>query len=250
MKRTIKLMVVGGTGTGKTHLCATFPKIMMAITEPNSEETFLNRPELKKNVVDYKHFIPTSEEDTLRVFKELNEYTDLARERAKKGEIESFALDNFTYLAENRFIFINKHQAVVTKNGEPDNRGMYGKLGRWLYLFTLMNLLTIPANIIITCHEKLESDEVMAKKPDKDNPVVASVLGGFRDDMPGMFSGVFYLDKLLRGDKYVYACRTNSGKGKLAKNRWNLPPVIENVSYTTIKESIEKGLKLASGEKK
>jgi len=245
VKRTIKLMVVGGTGSGKTHLSSTFPKSMMAITEPNSEETFLNQPALKKNIVDYKMFIPTSIDDTLRVFKELDAYTDLARERAKKGEIESFILDNFTYLAENRFIYINKYDPVLSvKTGEPDTRGMYGKLGRWLYQFTIMKLLTIPANVIVTCHERLESDEALAKKPDKNNPVIASVLGGFRDDMPGMFSGVFYLAKVEKkqgnNTTYQYLARTNLGQGKLAKNRWNLPPVIENVSYDTIFSAIKK----------
>lgn len=241
MKRTVKLMVVGGTGVGKTFLCSTFKKVMMAFTEPNSEDTFLNNPQLKKNVVDYKYFVPTDAENTLQVFKDLNSYVALARERAEKGEIESFALDNLTYLAENRFIYINKYEPTISsRSGEVDMRAAYGKLSRWLYQFVVMSLLTIKANVVVSCHEKLESDEVMEKKPDKSSPVVPSILGGFRDDCAGLFSGVFYLNKIVDGSGYKYLARTNLGNGRLAKNRWNLPSVIENISYDTIWQAILK----------
>jgi len=148
-------------------------------------------------------------------------------------------------LMENRWIYINKYQPTYSvKSGELDPRGMYGTLGRWAYGFVLMNLLSIPCNVVVSCHERLESDEAMEKKPDKNSPVVASVLGGFRDDMPGMFSCVFYLAKVPMGqNKYKYLARTNQGGGRLAKNRYNLPEVIENISYGTIAKAIEDSLK-------
>jgi len=239
MKRTIKLMNIGSTGSGKTHLAATFPKSYFLITEPNGEDTFLNNPILAKNVVKYEHFMPTSPADTKAVFERLNKACNDAREMAKKGEIETLVLDNMTYLAENRWAYINAYEKLYTVKGEVDTRGMYGMLGRWLYQFTLMNLLTFPGNVVMSVHEKLESDEALAKKPDKNHPVVPSILGGFRDDAGGMFSAVFYLQCLRDSSGYHYFARTRKGSGRNAKNRYNLPEVIENVSYDTIMEAMK-----------
>lgn len=246
VKRYVKLMSVAGTGCGKTHLAATFPKCYFLITEPEGQETFLTNSELKKNVVGYDLFIPMNSEDTKKVFEDLDKACDKAREMALSGEIETVVVDNFTYLAENRWMYINKYETLYSaKTGEVDTRGMYGSLARWLYQFTLMKILSLPCNVVVNVHEKMESDEAMAKKPDKSNPIVPSVLGGFRDDMGGMFSCIFYLAKIpTGGGKYKYMARTNLGQGKLGKNRYGLPEVIENVSYATIAKAIADSLVL------
>lgn len=238
-KRTIKLMVVGETGSGKTHLASTFPKSFFIITEPGGAETWLTKPGLRKNIVDFKEFIPESESDTARIFKELDAIMVDLRKRTKEGEIETVVLDNATYLAENRWMYINKHEQQIARNGEVDVRGMYGALSRWQYAWYLTRLLSLPSNIVITVHQKLESDEAMAKKPDKHNPVVPSILGGFRDDMPGMLSCVFYIWKEKIQGGYKYYARTDMGQGKMAKNRYGLKEVIENVDYNTIKQAIQ-----------
>jgi hypothetical protein len=196
-KMFLKCLAIGSTGTGKTYFASTFPKSCFLITEPGGEDTFMTVPELQKNVVMFDRFIPSSNEDTKRVFIELDKACNEVREKAISGEIETVVLDNLTYLTENRWIYINNFEQELNKNGELDTRGMYGKLARWLYHFTLMKLLTIPANLVITVHEKMESDDVMDKKPDKTSPVVPSILGGFRDDIGGMVSLVLYLVKLI-----------------------------------------------------
>ncbi len=241
----MKCLVIGSTGTGKTYFSAGFPKSYFLITEPNGEDTFMTLPELRKNIKGMDFFIPCNEDDTKRVFEELNTACNNARAMAQKGEIESVVLDNLTYLAENRWIFINKYQPEFSpKTDELDVRGMYGKLARWLYNFTLMKLLTIPANLSITVHEKMESDDVMEKKPDKSSPIVPSILGGFRDDIGGMLSLVLYLGKTNLGNgKYKYLARTNLGGGKQAKSRYpNLPEVVENINYQVLKETILKSI--------
>ena len=241
-------MNVSETGAGKTHLSATFPKCYFLITEPGGEETFLNNPELKKNIVGWDYFIPKSTDDTKRVFEELDKACMKAREMAEKGEIETIVMDNATYLAENRWIYINRWTPQYTRSGELNSQAMYGDLNRWLYQFVLMKLLSCPCNVIFNCHEMLESDEVLEKKPDKSNPILPSILGGFRDKAGGMFSCVFYLaKKSVKGKEgkaeYKFFARTNRGNGKNAKNRYNLPEVIENVSYNTIITAIESSLK-------
>ena len=154
-------------------------------------------------------------------------------------------LDNFTYLAENRWIYINKYeQELSPRTGDVDTRSMYGKLSRWLYNFTLMKLLSLPANVVCNFHLKMEADEVMEKKPDKTNPLVPSLLGGFRDDAPGLFSLVLFLDKLSQGGgKYKYMARTNLGQGKNAKSRFpNLPETLENINYQVIRNAINQSI--------
>jgi hypothetical protein len=145
-----------------------------------------------------------------------------------------------TYLSENRWIYINHYEQELTKSGEVDVRSMYGKLGRWLYEFTLMNLCSFPGNVVVTSHIKQESDEAMKKKVGTDD-IVADILGGFRNQAPGMFGLVMFLDKIRIGDnKYKYMARVDVGNGKLAKNRYNLPEVIENISYQTVYNAILK----------
>ena len=244
-KLNLKVMTVGGTGAGKTFFAATFPKCYFLITAPNEEDTWLVRPELKKNVVGLDKFLPIDEADTKRVFAELDIACLKARELATKGEIETVVLDNFTYLAETRWIYINKYEPEISpRTGEIDNRSMYGKLSRYLFNFTLLKLLTIPANLVVNFHEKLESDDAMEKKPNKESPLVPSCLGGFRDDVPGMFSLVLYLDKKKGVDgKYHFMARTNLGNGRNAKSRFpNIPEVLEDISYSVIREAVNKSI--------
>ena len=242
-KRRIKLMAIGGTGSGKTTLSASFPKSYFLITEPDGEATILNNKELKSNVVGMDFFIPNSIDDTKRVFEKLEVACLKAREMAKEGKIETLVLDNLTFLVENRWMYINRYEPLYARSGELDIRGLYGQLGRWLYSFVLMKLLACPAHIVVTTHEKLEDEESMLKKPDKSSPICPALLGSFRDTAPGLFSCVFYLThfKDAQTKKYRYYARTMKGQGKQAKNRYRLQEVIEDVSYKTIMDAIRKG---------
>ncbi|MFA5133058.1 MAG: AAA family ATPase [Candidatus Paceibacterota bacterium] len=240
----IKALAIGETGSGKTYFASTFPKSYFLMTEPNGEDTFLTMPTLRVNVVGFDRFIPESAKDTKRVFDELKKATLEARQLAKDKQIETVVLDNITYLAEYRWMYINEFEKEVSKStGEPNTMAMYGKLNRWLNEFVIQDLLTIPANLIVTVHQMLESDEALEKKPDKSNPVMPSILGGFRDTIGGLFSHILYLAKKEAGGKYQYVARTNLGQGKNAKSRFpNMPPVIENISYATFKDTIVKCL--------
>jgi len=250
-KTTIKSIVIAASGGGKTYFGATFPKSYFLITEPNGEDTWLTQPHLRKNVVGFDRFIPSSAKDTKDVFVRLDKACDEARELALKGEIETVVLDNMTYLAENRWAYINEYEAEFGRSGELNTMAMYGKLGRWLYNFTLMKLTALPCNLVITIHEKLESDEAMDKKPDKSNPIVPSILGGFRNDICGMVSLVLFLSKKPLGKgMYEYYARTNLGSGKNAKSRYaNLPEVITNISYDTINKAIQDSYKVQDNSK-
>lgn len=247
MKTNVKTLVISPPGCGKTYHSATYPKIYWLSTEPGGFDTVEMNPKLKENVVIYREFIPSPIKDDKQVFKELQEACIEAHKLAVEGKVETIVLDNITFLSENRWRYITMFEPEVSKNGEPDNRGMYGKLGRWLYSFVLMNLCSFPGNVVVTAHIKQENEEAMKAKVTTDDKV-ADILGGFRNQAPGMFSLVMFLDK-IKGQKpneYKYMARVDLGGGKLAKNRYNLPEIIENVSYQTVLDAILK----AKGENK
>jgi hypothetical protein len=246
----LKCLVVSGSGDGKTHFSATFPKSYFLITEPGGEHTWTVKPNLKKNVVGHKIFIPESADDTKRVFKELAETLKEVKEKGKTGEVETLILDNITYLSENRWIYINKHEPSYSRSGELNTQAMYGDLSRWLYQFVLMGLLTFPGNVVVTCHIMLESDEALEKKPDQSTPILPNILGGFRDKIEGMFSLVLYLNKKLdaKSQTFKFMGQTNRGNQRNAKNRYNLPPLVEDISYAKIMDAIDKSIKGGEGK--
>lgn len=250
MKTAIKALSIAPPGAGKTYFAGSFPKSYWISTEPGGFETIEMNPQLLTNKVKQEYFIPSPIIDIKDVFTNIGKSCIEAHQMYEKGEIETLVLDNITYLSENRWMYINKYEAEFTKSGELDVRSMYGKLGRWLYEFTLMNLCSFKGNVVVTAHIMQEHEESMKKKVGTDD-IVANILGGFRNEAPGMFSLVMFLDKIRQGDnKYRYIARLNQSEGKLAKNRYNLPEIIDNVSYQTILDAIIKAKQQVKGETK
>ena len=245
-KLTLKTLVNGGTGTGKTYYAMTHPKFVYLGTEPNGLDTAKSNPALLNNLVWAEEFIPSPTEDIKATFERLEVALLKAHEEAKQGKVETLILDNISYLSENRWMYINKYEKAMSQNGSVDTRGMYGTLGRWLYQFTLTRLLSFPGNVVVSCHEQVEGDEAMEKKVDKSTNVVPAILGGFREKVDGMFSASIYLEKKrLAENKYQYLARCQKGNQRLAKNRYGLPEIVENVSYQRIIECIKQANKVA-----
>jgi len=240
VKRRLVSMHIGESGSGKTHLAATYPKCFFVITEPNSEETWMNKPELKANVVGFEHFIP-DKENFKGLFANLLKEIALAKKMYADGEVETLVIDNLTYLIHNRWLWLNEFDMRYGKSGEIDVQKMYGTLRSWGYDFLLKEVISFPGHVVCNVHEMLESDDAMEKKIDKTMTNVPNIIGGLRNEVDGLFSNVFYLSKLPLGKgQYKYMCRTNKGNGRLAKNRFNLPEIIEDVSYARIMEAMNK----------
>jgi hypothetical protein len=81
---------------------------------------------------------------------------------------------------------------------------------------------------------------------------VPNILGGFRDECEGLFAASLYLERKSAtkpdaAGKPVtttrYVCYTQQqmalGSKILAKNRYGLPPILENASYATIMAHIK-----------
>ena len=239
MKTMIKTLACGGFGDGKTFHAGTYPKSYWISTEPAGFETIEINPHLLKNVVKQDYFIPSPLESVGDVFKRMAVSCKEAYQLCKEGKVDTLVLDNLTYTMENRWIYINEFQKMFTKNGELDVRSMYGILSRWAYEFILINFCSFPGNVVVTAHIMQEHEEAMKKKIGTDD-IVPNILGGFRNQAGGMFSLYMFLEKLKTQQGYKFMARVDASNQKKAKNRYNLPEVIENVSYNTILTAIKK----------
>lgn len=238
----IKVLVNGSPGTGKSFFGLTFPRVAWLITEPGNEILLETHPELAKNVVWHESFIPSPLENVKSVFERLDKAIDKAHKEGVDGTVETLFLDNISYLFENRWLYINQHEKILTGSGALDTRGMYGTLGRWGYQFTLIKLLSFTKNVVVSCHEMVEGDEAMGSKVDKSTPIVPNIIGGFREKISGMFSAAIYLDKKRVGEnKYQYVARCQRGNQRDAKNRLGLPEIVENISYQAMLNAVNSG---------
>ena len=243
--KNMRVLCIGTSGSGKTYFAHSYPKTYTINTEPGGMDTVASNPKLRDNIVGYESFIPGDSSEIKDILGNLKKEMAEVKEMVKQGKVETIILDNITYLADTVFTYYYKVAPVLDARGNVDKWGAFMKLDEWLKAFTL-SLLTMPCHIVVTCHEKLESDEAMEKKSVKDSPIVANIFGGFRNKIEGMFSYVLYISKLEKGGKYEYWARSNKGSQKNGKSRLNLPPTIQDISYgkllNVIKEcSKEKG---------
>ena len=238
-KQTIKSLVSGGSGTGKTFFGLTFPRVAYLGTEPNGLDTARSNPMLLDNLVWADDFIPSPTEDIKVTLDREDKAIDKVHQDFKDGKVETLFLDNLTYHAQNVWIYINKYEPSRNSKGDLDTRGMYGNLSTKLYKFFFMKICSFPGNVVVSCHEQTEGDEAMEDKVDKSMTISPAILGGFRNMVSGMLSASIYLEKKRIGDnKYMYQARCQKGNNRDAKNRYNLPEIVENVSYQTILNSI------------
>lgn len=238
MSTRISALATGESGSGKTLFGSTFPKVYRIGTEPGGYETIENSPTIK-NIVKNAEFIPSPLEDIKSIFIGMNEAIIEAHKLQAEGKVETLFFDNLSYLSENRWIYINQYETSYGKTGALDTQSMYGNLGRYLYQFTLMKLCSFKGNVVVSAHIKRESEEAMKKKASDDTDILPDILGGFRNQVQGMFSLVMFMHNLGEGKERKFVARVNKGKGCLAKNRYNLPDVVPNISYDTIVKAIE-----------
>ena len=235
------IMVVGETGCGKTRFASTYPDSYFIFTEPDSHQTILTAGN-QDNVYFFDYAIPSDETDLKLYDKSIEGHITQAKTLYKEGKVKSLVIDNFTYLAHNYWLQIEQFEKVYSKAGNVDTLKMYGTLKDKLYKLVLMKILTFPGNIVLTVHEQMESDEVMEKKPDKSDPVVPQIMGGFRSEIGGLFSAVLYLMVTLKDNQYIYYAITNKMQQRRGKTRFDLPSVIKSPTYFTITDAIKSSI--------
>lgn len=249
-KRRVISLVVGGPGEGKTHFATSHPKCAVIVTEPDTENTWENNPELKKNVVISKQFIPDKNDpESLKLIygtpkdSPLIKYVEEIWEMQKKGTVDTLVLDNVTYFVDNKWDYIQRFEKQTTKSGEINLMAMYKVLKDWNYEFFRNYILTFPGNVCLTAHQQIESEEAMERRVDKSITIVPDIMGSFRNDIMGLVSNVFFLIKEVKKENGVWVKKFNAITEKIlgrgGKNRFNLPPVMENVSYATIRNAMK-----------
>lgn len=242
------VIAVGDTGCGKTHFASSYPNSYVIFTEPDSVQTLLTSGNANNcYYFEDKDCIPDSDEALKKYDKTIESHIKQAKKLHEEGKVETLVIDNFTYLAHNYWLQIVQFEQMYSKQGNVDTLKMYGVLKDKLYRLTLMKILTFPGNVVVTVHEQMENEEVMAKKPDQGDPVVPQIMGGFRSEIAGLFSAVLYLMVTLKDKEYIYYALTSKMQQRRAKNRFNLPAVIKNPSYNSITEEIKKSLVQVKG---
>lgn len=220
---SLKMLVSGHFGSGKSHLGFTFPKVYAVVTEPQ-DLAILKDPAnaaLLENLVEYDLCYVDGSEGRFDWQQLVEEPTGIcplppiagqtkeggllyralrrAFQAAKEGRVETLFLDNLTYTAEGFFQYLEKYRAkeFLTAQGAVEKRQMYGYLSNWLYRFLMTSVVNFPGNVVVSCHLKSESEEKMNKKKDRTVEVVPNILGGFRDKAEGLFTASIYLERKL-----------------------------------------------------
>jgi len=265
----VNALVTGNPGSGKTRFSATFPKIFYISFGAREKDTFVYDPELRKNFVRIHTLVPESKEEQAELFgKDYKNGVETegtffkllaeAKEMWKKGEVETLVIDPLTYLQGYLWDYIETYCVKYTRSGAIDTQSMYGDLNSRGTKLVQTKISTFPGNIIVTTHEKKETEEILSKLSPTANDIVPDVIGGLRNKLGGMFSNVLYLEKVdkvktvnnVQVRTYTYFARTNVGNSKNAKSRLNLPPVIEDISYTKIMQTINEAIKTNDKEVK
>ena len=239
-KTYLKILANGSFGAGKTYFAMTFPKWAYGMLEPAGIQTAMTNPEVMKNMVGYDSFVPSIDEDIKDTFKRLSEYLKACRVLAEKGEIETFILDNLSHLTEYRWMFIEKHEQVFSQAGKVDTMKMYGNLTRWVFKFILTEVLTLPCHVIVPVHvmDETEEDEGKQKKTGK---IITDTLGSFRKTAGGLFNASIFIEIERTGpNQYKRKARCLPSPSKEAKNNIGLPEIVENLSYQSVMDAINK----------
>jgi hypothetical protein len=240
-KVKLKVLLNGAFGSGKTFGAMTFPRWAYAQIEPNGLMTAKSNPHLMENMVEADQFILSKDEDVGETFKRLSAYCSKAREMAKKGEIETFILDNLSHLSVNRWAHIEKYEkAVSAKTGKEDTQAMYGTLSKWLYKFILTEVVSLPCHVVVCCHTQDEETDDGTGKLVATGRVISQTLGGFRNQASSLFNASLFLECKSQKGVHTYSAQCLPSHQFAAKNNVGLPQIVENISYKTIMENLHR----------
>lgn len=251
-KNKTSLLLCANFGEGKTTVGISFPKFYyigfrqggLSVLEQDKNAKF------RDNLVHYEELVPMSDEELREFFSPANragklfKVIDHAKELAKKGEVDTLFIDDFTDCVNNIQKFVWTFKKSLTEKGAEDTQKMYGTLLRDLSDLFDRDIMTFRkvGNLVVACHLMRESEQTVegvktrAGLVDKMSNIFPDISGSFRREIQRKFENVFYLENRLQDKKFVaYTCKQLAfGTVILAKNVKGLPPIVENASYQTL----------------
>lgn len=252
-KPKTSLLLCANFGEGKTSVMITFPKFFYIGFRQGGLDVLKQEKNNKyrANLVRYETLIPQSDEELKSMFQPKTGKFSLllqeAQEMAKKGEVESLLIDDFTDAVDNEQKFVWTHQKATTQTGQADTQSMYGqvkinmsnRLDREILPFRKYGNLLTACHLMREAEQSLEGTKTRAGAVDKNSDVYPDIVGSTRREIQRKYENVLYMETKLDstgGRKYrAYTCKQQAmGTVILAKNIMGLDPIIENVNYETI----------------
>jgi len=217
---TIRLLVYGETGVGKTRLAGTFPYPFFLDADRGLRT-------LKGNHFPFVPFSPGE-----RTYRKAMDVLRSIRDKKPpfdKITVETVVIDSLTELAQMLLIESMKYPSgkgvsrdITNEKPQWDD---YSRIGARLDSL-MMTCKDLGLNVVATAGAKLDKDEVSGEFIGE-----PAIVGGYRRIVGHKFDEFFYMEpKKVKGDEFYYAY-TKRYKYYAAKSRDDRPGVIENPTY-------------------
>ena len=222
--QSIRLLLYGATGAGKTKLASTFPNPLFIDTDKGGKTL----KKLKIPNVKLTRGNKTYDElmDILHKIKE--------KEAPFNFPIDTVVFDSFTSLAKFLIVDILKYPRILGKVSKEITKAKvewddYTVLSAELE--TIMKYIQdMGLHIVGTCGDKLEKDEVTGAfigLPD--------ILGGFRNAIGYEFDEMYYMEVRKKSENSVeYITHFQKSGYFVAKSRDGKTGIMKNASYETL----------------
>ena len=206
-------LVMGESGSGKTHYLGTADNKRTLIINVKSESGIFTLRDKELDVTDVDNF-----EEIMAVFEWL---------KTAKHDYLYIGIDSLSQLQKN----FEKQSA----NQYSDKFKMWSAIKE--NTKTIVDTAKrLPFHLCFVCEVKVEKDEESGSIK-----VLPSLVGSAKDEIQYYFDEVFYFDKaqVKDGSPITYRCLTSSASKYPCKDRsGKLPLIIENPNWTSISEVI------------
>lgn len=272
------LLVNGMPDSGKSDLAMTFPDCYVLTFDPAGFDILKGKSEraqqLAKNLRHIEVLQPAGTTEVKALFDRTREKQPITgehrdsvygclkhiEEMARAGQIRTIVFDGLNYFVDVKWSLVCEDGKNLSSNtGELDRFAAYRDIKNYLTRFMWSELLPLATrlklNLIVTCHIKRESQEMIEGTVDKktgmkaagkvahDSDLAPVIEGSFRNTIDGKFGGVIYLEHkqglrevMINGKvekrpglTYWAYCKKTSALQTivLAKNKYNLPARLE-----------------------